>query len=183
LRPSPNADEDGPASKKAKEVSDKEITRAAREKTTAVTAAGQAMDTAFVHRATDENSQGDYTYLSDPSIDGDPAAVVLATPTMDRGSDGGGAYDHNIGVWYEPRAQKWAIFNQDRAVVPEGATFQVVIPGGPEKFVHRAEPENITENSTYLDDPLVNGKPDAILSVTQNWNPGGGGGTDNEPPR
>jgi sortase A len=58
----------------------------------------------------------------------------------------------------------------------------VVIPGGPEKFVHRAEPENITENSTYLDDPLVNGKPEAILSVTQNWNPGGGAGIYNDHP-
>ena len=176
---SPNAGEGDPPSKKPEAASDAEITRAAREKTTAATSADRAMDTAFVHRATGENSRGDYTYLSDPSIDGDPDAVVLVTPTADRGSAGGGAYDHNIGVWYEARAQKWAVFNQDRAPVPEGATFQVIIPGGPEKFVHRAEPENITENSTYLDDPLVNGKPDVILSVTQNWNPGGGGGTYN----
>jgi hypothetical protein len=143
---------------------------------------GQAMDTAFVHRATGENSRGDYTYLSDPSIDGDPDAVVLVWPTTDRGIVGDGSYDHNVGVWYEPQARKWAIFNQDRAPVPDGTTFQVVIPGGPEKFVHRAEPENITENSTYLDDPLVNGEPEAILSVTQNWNPGGGGGTYNDHP-
>jgi len=166
--------------------SDAEITRAAQGQTQGqkptATATDQAMDTAFVHRATGENSRGDYTYLSDPSIDGDPDAVVLATPTTDGGSAGGGAYDHNIGVWYEPQAQKWAIFNQDRAPVPEGATFQVIIPGGPEKFIHRANPENITENSTYLDDPLVNGKPGAILSVTQNWNPGGGGGIYNDHP-
>lgn len=176
------ANEGGSASKDVKGVSDTEITRAAQEKTTAATATGQAMDTAFVHRATGENSRGDYTYLSDPSIDGDPDAVVLVEPTTDRGSNGGGAYDHNIGVWYEPQAKKWAIFNEDRAAVPGGATFQVVVPGGPEKFVHRAEPGNITENSTYLDDPLVNGKPGAILSVTQNWNPGGGAGTYNDHP-
>ncbi len=178
----PEANEGDSASKSAKGASDTEITRAAQEKTTAAAAAGQAMDTAFVHRATDENSRGDYTYLSDPSIDGDPDAVVLVTPTTDRGSNGDGTYDHNIGVWYEPQAQKWAIFNEDRAAVPGGATFQVVVPGGPEKFVHRSEPENITENSTYLDDPLVNGKPGAILSVTQNWNPGGGTGTYNNHP-
>jgi hypothetical protein len=33
---------------------------------------------------------------------------------------------------------------------------------------------------TYLDDPLTNGKPDATLSVTQNWNPGGGRGVYND---
>ena len=179
-------DEGGSASKGARGTSGTEITRAAQGQTqdqnTAATSAGQAMDTAFVHRATEENSRGDYTYLSDPSIDGDPKAVVLATPTPDRASTEDGTYDHNIGVWYEPGAQKWAIFDQDRSAVPRGATFQVVIPGGPEKFVHRAGPENITENSTYLDDPLVNGKPEAILSVTQNWNPGGGTGTYNDHP-
>ncbi len=188
----PNANEGDPPSKAAERASDTgatdtgttdvEPTRAAREKTTGATTAGRAMDTAFVHRATDENSRGDYTYLSDPSIDGDPDAVVLVTTTTDRGSSGDGAYDHNIGVWYESRAEKWAIFNQDLAAVPGGTTFQVVVPGGPEKFVHRAEPQNITENSTYLDDPLVNGKPGAVLSVTQNWNPGGGAGTYNDHP-
>jgi sortase A len=140
------------------------------------------MDTAFVHRSDENNSRGDYTYLSDPSIDGDPNAVVLVTPTPDQESPGDGIYDHNIGVWYEPQAKRWAIFNQDRTAVPDGTTFQVVVPGGAEKIVHRAGTGNIDENSTYLDAPLVNGKPGAILSVTQNWNPGGGSGTYNDHP-
>ncbi|MGH3144370.1 MAG: sortase, partial [Rubrobacter sp.] len=129
-----------------------------------------------------DNSRGDYTYLSDPNIDGDPNAVVITTPTPDRGSTGEGTYTHNIGVWYEPQAEKWAIFNQDLAPVPAGATFQVVLPGGPGKFVHSAGPENTTGDGTYLDDPLLNGEPDAVFSVTQNWNPGGGRGTYNNHP-
>jgi sortase A len=180
--PTPKPEDGDSPSKDAKVASDTEITRAAREKTTAPTAAEQAMDTAFVHRATGENSRGDYTYLSDPSIDGDPNAVVLVTPSMDRGSNAHGTYGHNVGVWYEPQAEKWAIFNQDRAAVPGGTTFQVVVPGGPERFVHRSEPGNTTEKGTYLDDPLVNGKPAAMLSVTQNWNPGGGAGVYNDHP-
>jgi sortase A len=140
------------------------------------------MDTAFVHRSDEQNSRGDYTYLSDPSIDGDPNAVVLVTPIPGQESGGDGIYDHNVGVWYEPQARRWAIFNQDRAAVPAGTTFQVVVPGGPEEIVHRAGSGNIDENSTYLDDPLINGKPRAILSVTQNWNPGGAGGTYNDHP-
>ncbi len=169
-------------SKEATSVGEAEITRAAQGQNATATASGQAMDTAFVHRSDEKNSRGDYTYLSDPTIDGDPNAVVLVTPTPDQESTGDGIYDHNVGVWYEPQAQQWAIFNQDRAAVPDGTTFQVVVPGGPEKIVHRAESGNIDENSTYLDDPLVNGKPGAILSVTQNWNPGGGSGTYNDHP-
>jgi sortase A len=159
-----------------------DITRAAQGQDTTATASAKAMDTAFIHRSDEKDSRGDYTYLSDPSIDGDPNAVVLVMPTSDQGSTGHGIYDHNVGVWYEPQAQRWAIFNQDRVAVPVGAAFQVIVPGGPEKIVHRAESGNIDENSTYLDNPLVNGKPKAILSVTQNWNPGGGSGTYNDHP-
>ena len=109
-----------------------------------------------------------------PRVDGDPNAVVFASPT--------GSYDHNIGVWYEPREKKWAIFNQDRAAVPAGSAFEVVVPPADEGFVHRADLLNIVGNATYLDDPLLNGKPDAEVSVTQNWNPGGGGGVYNDHP-
>ena len=171
-----NVGEDATSVRKAK------TTRATQGQNATATASGQAMDTAFVHRSDEKNSRGDYTYLSDPNIDGDPNAVVLVTPTPDQESTGDGIYDHNVGVWYEPEAQRWAIFNQDRVAVPAGTTFQVVVPGGPEKYVHRAGSGNIDENSTYLDDPLVNGKPGAILSVTQNWNPGGGSGTYNDHP-
>jgi sortase A len=188
--PTPAADD--ASSKEATGVGEKttshrkaEITHPARDHrdhNVKATASNQVMDTAFVHRSDEQNSSGDYTYLSDPNIDGDPNAFVLVTPTLDQGSTDGGFYDHNVGVWYEPQAKQWAIFNQDRGPVPAGTTFQVIVPGGPEKLVHRAEPGNIDENSTYLDDPLVNGKPGAILSVTQNWNPGGGSGTYNDHP-
>ena len=170
------------ASEVATSVKKAEITLAAQDQNATAAASDQTMDTAFVHRSDEKNSRGDYTYLSDPTIDGDPNAVVLAMPTPDQGSTGDGIYDHNIGVWYEPQAKQWAIFNQDRAAVPDETTFQVIVPGGPEKIVHRAESGNIDENSTYLNDPLVNGKPEAILSITQNWNPGGGSGTYNDHP-
>ncbi len=139
-------------------------------------------EVSFVHRATDGNSRSDYTILSDPRINGEPDAVVLVVPVPDRGSAGDEDYDHNIGVWYVPGENKWAIFNQDLAAVPAGATFEVVVPQADEGFVHRAGPGDTFGNVTYLDDPLVNGDPDAALSVTQNWNPGGGVGVYNDHP-
>ena len=140
----------------------------------------KTIGTSFVHQATDENSRGDYTYISVPIINGDPNAVVLVAPAPARDSAASATYDHNIGVWYEPEKQKWAIFNQDLSAVPAGATFEVVIPAASEKFVHRAEFHNTVGNSTYLDDPLTNGDPNVVLSVTQNWNPGGGRGIYND---
>ena len=135
----------------------------------------------FVHTADGGNSRGDYTYLSDPRIDGDPDAVVLAAPSPNRGGDGD-AYGHNVGVWYEPERQRWAIFNQDLAAVPDGSTFGVVVPRADEGLVHRAGPDDTFGNTTYLEEPLLNGEPNAEVSVTQNWNPGGGEGVYNDHP-
>jgi len=49
-------------------------------------------------------------------------------------------------------------------------------------FVHEATPENILENITYVDHPVANDDPDAVLHVTQSWNSEGGGETYNEHP-
>ncbi len=138
-----------------------------------------AYEASFVHRATEENSRGDYTYISDPSIDGDENAIVLVS---NQKNAGGASYKHNIGVWYTPVAHKWAIFNQDLPAVPAGATFEVRVPQASTAFVHHADLLNTAGNYTYLDNRLTNGKPDAVVSVTQNWNPGGGGGVYNDHP-
>src|SRR5215210_3352595 len=129
-------------------------------------------EVSFVHRADGDNSRGDYTVIRHSSIDGHPNAIVLVSPTSDR--EVSDSYAHNIGVWYSRDVQRWAIFNQDRAPVPAGATFEVVFPQASSKFLHTAGLLNTAGNYTYLDDRLTNGRPDAVLSVTQNWNPGGG---------
>jgi hypothetical protein len=162
--------------------------RAALEETTAPAEAtnpdGRAADgeASFVHRANDANSRGDYTYLDDPRINGDPDAVVLAEPAPERGGDEDSGYGHNVGVWYEPTKERWAIFNQDLAAVPAGTAFEVAVPPADRGFVHRAAPANTVGNATYIDDPLLNGEPGAEVSVTQNWNPGGGNGVYNDRP-
>lgn len=139
-------------------------------------------EASFVHKAAEANSRGDYTYISDPGIDGDPNAIVMVTPLSSKKSSEDDAYNHHVGVWYEPGARRWAIFNQDRAVVPAGATFRVEVPQASQTFVHYADLLNTAGNYTYLDNRLTNGKPDAVLSITQNWNPGGGRGVYNNHP-
>jgi len=74
-----------------------------------------------------------------------------------------------------PSKQGGAITSKQGEPTPGGAAFDAV-------FVHQAAPENIAGNSTYLDSPRINDDPNVVLYVTQNWNPGGGGGTYNEHP-
>jgi hypothetical protein len=136
----------------------------------------------FTQRAKQKNSRGDYTYIGDPSINDDADAIVSVSLTSDRSTSNTTAYGHNIGVWYEPVARKWAVFNQDRAPVPRGTTFKVVVPPASTKFMHRADLLNTAGYYTYLDNKLTNGQPNAELTVTQNWNPGGGKGVYNDHP-
>ncbi|MBU1877357.1 MAG: hypothetical protein KJ734_00240, partial [Chloroflexi bacterium] len=47
------------------------------------------------------------------------------------------------------------------------------VPGA--RFVHTTTAANTSGNYTYIDHPLTNNNPNAIVLVTQNWNPGGVG--------
>ena len=54
------------------------------------------------------------------------------------------------------------------------------MPRASAAFIHSADPSNTARSYTYPDDPLTNDRPEATLSVTQNWNPGGGRGVYND---
>ncbi len=158
-------------------------------------------ETAFVHRAAPENVIDNSTYIDDPSVNGDPDAVLLIKRDPE---DGVADDEHPIGVWYDRYRDggRWAIFNQDLDPMADGSAFEVTVFGGGATatradgasetaagdqmgevaFVHRATPENVAGDNTYINDPMINGDPDAALSVTQNWNPGGGEGTYNDHP-
>lgn len=120
---------------------------------------------AFVHQATAENTVGDGTYLDDPLTDADHDAPPSVAQNWNPGGVVGGTYnDHPVGVRYDADVKQWVIFNEDGAQMPEGAAFNVsVLPLGEPAFVQRATPANVTENWTYVDDPLVNGDPTAII--------------------
>jgi len=82
---------------------------------------------AFVHRATPENVSDNSTYIDDPRANGHPDALLSVTQNWNPGGDGGTYNAHPIGVWYDAVAEKWAIANEDRAPMPEGASFNVVV--------------------------------------------------------
>ncbi len=131
----------------------------------------------FVHTAAPQNIVANSTYIEDPSTLENPDAILLAERVSGPGGDA--AANRPTGVWYDAnRGGRWAVFNQDLAPMAEGTTFDVRVweePGG-DMFVHRATSEDIVGNETYVDQPSLNGNPDAVFSLTPNWNPGGGAG-------
>jgi hypothetical protein len=86
-----------------------------------------AFDAVFVHRATPENLSENSTYLDNPRTNGDPNVVLYVTQNFNPGGEGGTYNEHPIGVWYDDSRQRWAIFNQDREPMPDGAAFNVAV--------------------------------------------------------
>jgi hypothetical protein len=115
------------------------------------------------------------TTVADTSIDSaltnsHPNAMILVTPNYNPG----GACpcvsaNFHIGVFYS--GNKWRIYTQDNSLMPLNAAFNVfVLPASAGVFVHQATVSN-TANvySTYIDNALTNGNPNALVFVTQNW--------------
>ncbi len=88
---------------------------------------GAAFDAVFVHRATPENLSENSTYLDNPRTNGDPNVVLYVTQNWNPEGSVGIYNEHPIGVWYDDSRQRWAIFNQDRGTMPDGAAFNVAV--------------------------------------------------------
>lgn len=86
-----------------------------------------APERVLVHTAGAESISDNSTYLDLPQTNGEPGAVISATQNWNPGTGTGTYNDHPVGVWYDAGRERWAIFNQDRAPMPEGASFNVVV--------------------------------------------------------
>lgn len=134
----------------------------------------------FIHRATTSNIYDNYSLIDHPLLNNNPDAIIFVTQNQSPDAFGGSLNNHPLGVWYSSSYRKWAVFNEDVAAITELAAFNIMIPdSSTDAFVHTAESGNIFFNSTFIDNPLSNGNPNAIIFVSQNWNPGGGSGVFN----
>jgi len=140
---------------------------------------------ACLHTATASNIQGNFTLIDNPYINGVPTALVWVTPNFNPGGKGYAFNNHNIGVFYDTTRKRWAVFNEDYSPMRPGASFNITYGRDaffPDYYVHHAMTGNTVGNSTFLDDPRINGSDGHQLMVTHNWNPGGVGKVYNNHP-
>ncbi|MDY7092150.1 MAG: hypothetical protein SX243_04175 [Acidobacteriota bacterium] len=126
---------------------------------------------AFVHVADSGNSFLNVTQLDHPAVNGQPSARLIVTPNYN--PDGGGAgvnNPHYIGVFYS--SNRWSIINEDLALMPDGAAFNVLVAPSSRSFVHQVTEANTVGRSTRLDNPLLTGDESRFL-VTHNRTPNG----------
>ena len=139
----------------------------------AVTLNAMAQQT-LQHLSTPENTSSNSTYINAPGLNGNPGAVIVVSMDANTAMRN----PHPLGVWYN--GSQWAIFNQNIAAMPTGLTFTVKWSNaGNESFYITARGKNIENGKLLLDHPLLNNNPNAVLAITQLWNPGGTGGVYN----
>ena len=88
-----------------------------------------------------------------------------------------------MGVWYDSAAGKWAIFNEDLASMPPGVSFNVMVGQAPSNggkmTTLKTTSTNRSGDTTFIGNSQTTGNPNNVTFTTQNWNPGGAGGTYN----
>lgn len=87
----------------------------------------QPSESMFIHRATSESIAENSTYIENRLINANPEAILFVTQNWNPGGNGDTYNDHPVGVWYDASRQRWAIFNQDREAMPDGAAFNVLV--------------------------------------------------------
>ena len=129
------------------------------------------------------NTNSSYTTINNPLTDGNPNAIILVTPNYNPGNAGGTNANFPISELYNTILNNWQIFKQDGTDMPAGTAFNVfVLTAGAGIFVHKATVKNTPINYTIIDNALTNGNFNAIIFVTQVFNPGGVGVTEDEHP-
>jgi len=84
-------------------------------------------DSVFTHTAGAGTISSNWTTLNNSLLNGHSNAIMLVTPVY---SSTAVYVNHNIGAWFNSTTSKWTIFNQDKAAMPSGATFNGVVFGG-----------------------------------------------------
>ncbi len=145
-----------------------------------------ASSSVFVQTATAGNSGGDSTFLNSPLTNGLPATRLMVTQVWNPNGAGGIYNNHAVGVWYDSGNSRWAIFQEDKAGMTTGASFNVMVgtkkSGGGTSALQTATTANISGDSTFISNAKATGNPNAVVFETPNWNPGGVGGTYDQPP-
>jgi hypothetical protein len=131
--------------------------------------------TLILHTSSGANSVGSQTFIDNPQFNNQPDAVIFVQHVFNPGGVGGNNYTPTVAVAYDNVRQQWSIMNADGTPFPSGISF-FVLKASPDEtfFQHISSPANhLSEaDSTTLDNPLINGNPDAQILVTQNYGTG-----------
>jgi hypothetical protein len=137
--------------------------------------------THFEWTADGGNVTGDAAHIDSVTTNDQPHDVLFVTPNPYRGATCpclAVAPLPAIGVWYDRLTDQWAVVTENQSSMPDGESFNVLAEPavGGAVLVHTAARSNTSGDRTFLNSSLTNGRPKAVLEVTQVVNPGGRAG-------
>jgi hypothetical protein len=102
-----------------------------------------------------------------PGLSGNTNAIIIATPLGNTKT----LNPHPTGAWYY--SGKWNIFNCDFAVMQPGLTYKVqyFLNPGTNQFLHLVTQQNLGAEGSYIDNPVLNNKPNAQFAIFPNHSP------------
>lgn len=114
-----------------------------------------------------------------------PSTSTAVYATLNWNSPGTGVYINSpLGVYHNlVSPPTMLIFRQDQATWPSGATINTSTNGGNTNLIVTTTSlsrDPVNSNSVIINSAACNGNPNALLQVTQNWNPGASSGTYND---
>jgi len=129
---------------------------------------------AYLHASLTYNTDGDSTYLDNPLLNGQPNAKVLVMPQSTPYGFGSLAADETQGVWYNPIRHQWGIFNENFDNMLTNQAWAVFVPPpGDTALVQTTTVTNTAGGASFIDNPALNGHPEAILFVEHVYDPPG----------
>jgi hypothetical protein len=124
-----------------------------------------------LHRDTNPSTANHVSLLDWPEVNGLSGERMLFTPVWNPNGAPAGIYNnHHTGIYFAGSAiQRWAIFNQSFADMPQGASFNVVRPHPDHTFTHTVTTANQAGFTTLIDHPSTNGRPGRFLIASPYW--------------
>lgn len=138
-----------------------------------------AADTQPSHFIWTSPQSGAYTLIDNGATNGNPNAILFVSNNAKPGGACGCVGNTTpVGVFYDSSAGEWAIFYEESPgiTVQAGVSFNVlVVPSGnSDAFTITSSSSDIAGDTAYIDSPVTDNNPSAVLQVTPNGNPGDG---------
>jgi len=122
----------------------------------------------IVHEATlaNQGALDHITLIDDPRLNNNnPGHVAVMTRLYP------GYNNHNYGFYYDTATDKRGIYEESGAAIPLGSQFNILITGTADASTlgHLTTSTNTSGNVTVIDDPALNGNPDACFVFSHYW--------------
>jgi hypothetical protein len=131
----------------------------------------------FLWRPTTTNSTDDSTFIDNGATNQHKNDLLFVTPNLSPGGiDPCPCLLQPIpaeGVWYDTTSSRWAIFNEDGSNMGQLTAFNVLVVPKASKSAFSVHATSSNSHGDYMiiNSPLTNGHPNALIQVTQNYEP------------